>query len=250
MSRSALLSPNPALERGFADLPRGAVSPMTLSGTVAKTALLVLLAVASAVPGWVVLGGTPAVVLGVVLAALVVAFVTVTGPQRAPVCAPLYAVLEGAAVGAVSSWYAGGELRYDSNVVTVVGAAALTVAVLVALLAAYASRLVRPSQNFRLGVAAATGGVALYYLGSVVASLFGVEFPLIWSTGWAGVGFSALVVVLAAANLVLDFDFIESAVQRRAPKHYEWFGAFGLLVTLVWLYLELLRLIAKAQSRR
>lgn len=132
----------------------------------------------------------------------------------------------------------------------VVQAVFLTFGTLGALLVAYRSGLIQVTQNFRLGVVAATGGIFLVYVVSLALSFFGVSVPVIHSNGLIGILFSIGVVVLAALNLVLDFDFIEQGVTRGAPKYMEWYGAFGLLVTLVWLYLEILRLLSKLQSRR
>jgi uncharacterized YccA/Bax inhibitor family protein len=118
-----------------------------------------------------------------------------------------------------------------------------------ALLAAYRSGLIRATENFKLGVVAATGGIFLLYMANMVMGFFGHSIGFIHNSGWMGIGFSAFVVVIAAMNLVLDFDFIEKGVEAGAPKYMEWYGAFGLIVTLVWLYLEILRLLSKLQSR-
>ena len=115
---------------------------------------------------------------------------------------------------------------------------------------AYRSGLIKPTENFKLGVFAATGGIGMVYLIGMVMSFFGARIPLIHGSGPIGIGFSVVVVGIAALNLVLDFDFIEQGAERRVPKYMEWYGAFGLLVTLVWLYLELVRLLAKLQDRR
>ena len=128
-------------------------------------------------------------------------------------------------------------------------AVALTFGVLGALLLAYRSGWIRPSENFKLGVAAATGGIALVYMVSMGMSFFGRTMPYIHESTPIGIGFSLVVIVLASLNLVLDFDFIERGAEVGAPKYMEWYGAFGLLVTLVWLYLEILRLLAKLQGR-
>ncbi len=125
----------------------------------------------------------------------------------------------------------------------------LTFGTLFALLFAYRTGLIRATENFKLGVVAATGGIALVYLASIVLAFFDVRVPFIHESGLIGIGFSLFVVVIAALNLVLDFDFIETGVEQGAPKYMEWYGAFGLLVTLVWLYLEILRLLSKLQSR-
>lgn len=266
---------NPALSRGFASDgarpaggfpattfggpvpgdPFAADDVMTLAGTVYKTAVLLVVLVAFAVLGWSWEGLSSMAVLGLVLAAFALAVAITFRPHLARPLGVVYAALEGVAVGAISAWYAAGATRLQAGAEDVggsglvLGAAGLTVAILFALLAAYSTGLIRPSQNFRLGVVAATGGIMVFYLAAIVLSAFGVQVPLIWDSGPLGIVFSLFVVALASANLVLDFDFIERGVESRAPKHMEWFAAFGLLVTLVWLYLELLRLLAKLQSR-
>jgi uncharacterized YccA/Bax inhibitor family protein len=162
----------------------------------------------------------------------------------APVTAPLYAALEGLFVGGISAMF---EASFPGIVMQAV---MLTMGVLAALLMAYKSGLIKATENFKLGVVAATGGIALLYLVNMGMRLFGFEgFGFIHESGTMGIAFSAFVVVIAALNLVLDFDFIESGAEAGAPKYMEWYGAFGLVVTLVWLYLEILRLLAKLQSR-
>ncbi|HEY4391973.1 MAG TPA: Bax inhibitor-1/YccA family protein, partial [Paenibacillus sp.] len=128
-------------------------------------------------------------------------------------------------------------------------AALLTMGVFLALLIVYKTRMIKATENFKLGVFAATGGVALLYLLSIVLRMFGVQIPYLHDSTPIGIGISVVIVIIAALNLVLDFDFIEKGAQNGAPKYMEWYGAFGLMVTLVWLYLELLRLIAKIWSR-
>jgi uncharacterized YccA/Bax inhibitor family protein len=129
-------------------------------------------------------------------------------------------------------------------------AVSLTFGTLFCLLMAYKSGLIRATENFKLGIVAATGAIMLIYVASMVLGMFGVNMPFIHESGLMGIGFSLVVVVVAALNLVLDFDFIENATaQGNAPKYMEWVGAFGLLVTLIWLYLEMLRLLSKLQSR-
>jgi uncharacterized YccA/Bax inhibitor family protein len=137
------------------------------------------------------------------------------------------------------------EMRYEG---IVINAVALTFGTLAALLAAYSTGLIRPSENFKLGIFAATGGIALLYLVSMVLGFFGVRVPYIHDSSPIGIAFSVFVVIIAALNLVLDFDFIERGAEAGAPKYMEWVGAFGLLVTLVWLYLEILHLLAKIQG--
>ena len=254
-------SGNPALkESTFLDLGSGTVvsrdaGAMTLNGTVNKTGILLLLSVLTAAFAWtqsVVTGpdGTAMVAPGVTIYALggasggdSRAMVTVFKKTWSPVTAPLYALVEGFFLGAISAVF---ELKYPGIVFQAV---VLTFGTLGALLAAYRSGLIRATENFKLGVVAATGGIALVYLVSMGLRLFGKDIPLIHESGLVGIGFSLFVVVIAALNLVLDFDFIESGVEAGAPKYMEWYGAFGLMVTLVWLYIEFLRLLAKLQSR-
>lgn len=242
-----LRSGNPALthatfgrERAFG----GEV--MTLNGAVNKTgfSLLILLACAAVVWNGVVPPALlmPAVVLSLI-GGLIVALVTVFKRTLAPVTTPLYAALEGVLLGAISLTY---EQRFPG---IVINAIALTMGTLGALLLAYRSGIIRATENFKLGVFAATGAIGLLYLVSMVMSLFGTRVPYIHESGLIGIGFSLFVVVIAALNLVMDFDFIERGVEQGAPKYMEWYAAFGLLVTLVWLYLEILRLLAKLQGR-
>jgi uncharacterized YccA/Bax inhibitor family protein len=117
------------------------------------------------------------------------------------------------------------------------------------LLLAYRSGLIKVTQKFRLGVIAATGGIFFFYMAQMLLGFFGIQFYSINGAGAIGIGFSLLVVGIAALNLVLDFDFIEQGVQVGAPKYMEWYGAFGIMVTLVWLYIEILRLLSKMRSR-
>jgi uncharacterized YccA/Bax inhibitor family protein len=239
----SVISPNPALSRGFAATTPDAQSEvMTLEGAVRKSWLLIWVAAASAVLSALAL--PLAALFPAAIATFILGLVTSFRPHLAPRTALPYAVLDGALVGLVSRLYAdefGGAL--------VAYAVGITAAIFVALLAVYSSRLIKVTQNFRLAVAAATLGLMLYYAVAFVLSFFGVGVPLIASTSIYGIGFSVLVVVLASANLVIDFDFIERGAAEGLPRHMEWYAAFGLLVTLVWLYLELLRLLAKLQSR-
>ena len=126
----------------------------------------------------------------------------------------------------------------------------MTFGTLIALLMAYKSGLIKATENFKLGVVAATGGIALIYVATMVLGFFGIRIPYIHESGTIGILFSLFVVVIAALNLVLDFDFIETGAEKGAPKFMEWYAAFGLLVTLVWLYLEILRLLAKVRGRK
>jgi uncharacterized YccA/Bax inhibitor family protein len=250
-------SGNPALkESTFLDLGSGTVvsrdgEAMTLNGTINKTGILLLLTVLTAAFSWnQALGpdGLPApgfavYMWGGAIGGLVLALITVFKKTWSPVTAPLYALVEGFFLGAISAVY---NAKFDGIVMQAV---MLTFGILFALLFAYRSGLIKATENFKLGVVAATGGIALVYLATIALGFFGIKIPLIHESGLVGIGFSLFVVVIASLNLVLDFDFIETGVEQGAPKYMEWYGAFGLMVTLVWLYLELLRLLSKLQSR-
>jgi uncharacterized YccA/Bax inhibitor family protein len=234
---------------GFQDL----TSRMTLNGTVNKTGILLVLALAAA--GWTwhlfmqatdpsegIANVTPWMIGGLI-GGLICALITIFKKEWAPVSAPAYALLEGLALGGISASF---ELRYPGIAMESVG---LTFGTLFVLLLAYRSGLIPVTQKFRLGIVAATGGIAVFYLLELILGVFGIHFTSINGSGPIGIGFSLIVVCVAALNLVLDFDFIEKGVQYGAPKYMEWYGAFGIMVTLVWLYLEMLRLLSKIRSR-
>ncbi|MGH8030656.1 MAG: Bax inhibitor-1/YccA family protein [Arenimonas sp.] len=248
-------SGNPALnDKTFLDIGSGRVidagNAMTLNGTVTKTAILLMLVVFTATYTWrlaangVVAPALWPLVIGGFIGGLVFAIATVMKKNWAPVTAPLYALCEGLLLGAISAIY---EARFPGIVIQAVG---LTFGTLAALLFAYRSGLIKATENFKLGVVAATGAIALLYLVNIGMRMFGFGgMGFIHESGPLGIAFSLFVVTIAALNLVLDFDFIESGVEKGAPKYMEWYGAFGLVVTLVWLYLEFLRLLSKLQSR-
>jgi uncharacterized YccA/Bax inhibitor family protein len=240
-------SGNPVLKSDTFDIaPEGA--RMTLGGTVNKTAILLALCFCTAMYAWgkFYSTGNPAevipLVIGGAIGGLVLALVTVFKKEWAGITAPLYALAEGLVVGGVSAFY---EAKYPGIVVQAVG---LTFGTLACLLLAYKSGLIKATENFKLGVVAATGGIALLYLVSFVMGFFGKSIGFIHEGGTFGILFSLFVVVIAALNLVLDFDFIEQGAEQGAPKYMEWYGAFGLTVTLVWLYLEMLRLLSKLRK--
>jgi uncharacterized YccA/Bax inhibitor family protein len=222
---------------------------MTLNGTVNKTGFLLLCAIATACWTWHqflqsrdLADVTPWMLAGL-LGGFIVAMVTIFKKEWSPVTAPIYALLEGLVLGGLSAFM---ELRYPGIAVQAVG---LTFGTLFVLLLAYRSGLIPVTQKFRMGIIAATGGIAVFYLLEMLLGFFGIQFTSINGSGVIGIGFSLIVVAVAALNLVLDFDFIERGVQCGAPKFMEWYGAFGIIVTLVWLYLEILRLLSKLRSR-
>ena len=243
-----LRSGNPALNTktfsGF-DMTTGA--SMTIMGTVHKTALGLLLLMSTALFTWNMPAGDPRatglMIVGMI-GGLIVAIVTIFKHHLAKYTVPAYALLEGLALGGISKFF---EVMYPGIVNQAV---MLTFGTLGALLLAYRSGLIKATENFKLGVVAATGGIFFVYLISWILSWFSVSVPMIHSNSNMSILFSIGVVVIAALNLVLDFDFIEEGSEKGAPKYMEWYGAFGLLVTLIWLYLEILRLLAKLSSRR
>jgi uncharacterized YccA/Bax inhibitor family protein len=241
-------SANPALKRSTFEKYRGMSSGnvMTLSGTVSKTFILLVVLMASAFYTWHEYSiGNPVghlIVIGLIggfITALIVSFV----PKTAPLLAPVYAALEGLAIGGISA-----NFESQFNGITV-QAVALTFGTLLALLFAYATRIIKVTQNFRLIVFAATMGIMLVYLTSFILGFFGIAIPYLHSSGPIGIGISLFIVVVAALNLVLDFDFIENGANMRVPKYMEWYGAFGLMVTLIWLYFEILHLLMKLKDR-
>lgn len=238
---------NPALNsKTFQDVRSYGEGAMTINGTVNKAAALLFLVVCGAAYTWDKFntgGNAVPWVTGGAIAGLVLAFVTIFKKTWAPITSPLYALAEGLFLGGISAMYAA---RFEGIVFQAV---MLTFGTLLSLLVAYRSGFIRATENFRLGVVAATGAIFFIYLLSWILSFFGMGIPFIHQSGWIGIGFSLFVVVIAALNLVLDFDFIEQGAAQGAPKFMEWYAAFGLMVTLVWLYLEMLRLLAKLRGR-
>jgi uncharacterized YccA/Bax inhibitor family protein len=245
---------NPALNGNTFGRPVGASAAhgdrMTINGTVNKTGVLLVILLIPATWIWGQVYGawqSPAaggLMMGGLIGGLVFALVTIFKKEWSPFTAPLYAACEGLVLGGISALM---EMRFPGIVVQAV---ALTAGTLLCLLLAYRSGLIRATENFKLGIVAATGAIAMIYLTSFVLGFFGVRIPFIHENGLIGIGFSLVVVVVAALNLVLDFDFIEQGAEHGAPRYMEWYAAFGLMVTLVWLYLEILRLLAKLNSRR
>ena len=240
---------NPALNDKVFDLGRSTGDVMTVNGTVNRTGILLCLLMFTAIFSWdraysaVNPGELYPWLIGSGIAGFVVALITVFKKTAAPITAPIYAAIEGILLGMLSAFY---EMQFPGLVFQAI---LLTFGTLFALLMAYRSGVIKATENFKLGVFAATGGIALIYLTTFILSFFGVSIPYIHGSGTIGILFSLFVVVIAALNLVLDFDFIERGAERGAPKYMEWYAAFGLLVTLIWLYIEMLRLLSKLRSR-
>jgi len=238
---------NPALrESVFRNAIAGVTAErMTVSGAAFKALLLVALTTFSA--GWVWTAALskpevvqPSMLIGVV-GGLIVACIALFKPQTSPFTAPLYAVLEGLALGAISATYAA---VYHGVALQAVG---LTLAIALGMLLAYQSGVIRATPMFRRIVISATIGVALFYVFTLVLGLFHVSMPILWNHSALGIGLSVLFAGIAALNLILDFDMIERGAQQGAPKYMEWYGGFALLMTLVWLYLEILRLLTNSR---
>jgi uncharacterized YccA/Bax inhibitor family protein len=238
-------SGNPALREDVFTAARTAAGGgvMTVQGTVNKTALLLVLALATATGAWVLgTAGGPGVAgwaIGAGLVGLGVAIATIVRPQWSPVTAPIYALVEGVVLGVVSMWF---EASYPGIAIQAV---ALTFGVMGVMLVLYRTGVIKVTQRFRSSVIAATLGIAVVYLVALVLGLFGVRVSFLYDASPLGILISLAIVVVAALNLLLDFDLIERGARSGAPAYMEWYAAFGLLVTLVWLYLELLRLLAR-----
>jgi len=243
-----LRSGNPTLNANtFSSFDLSTDAKMTIMGTVNKTAFSLLLLMTTALFTWNLPLGDPRgsglMMLGM-FGGLILGIITVFKHQWAKFTVPCYALLQGLALGGISKYF---ETMYPGIVNQAV---MLTFGTLGALLLAYSSGLIKATENFKLGIIAATGGIAFVYMISWVLSWFSISVPVIHSNSNMGILFSIGVVIIAALNLVLDFDFIEEGSEKGAPKYMEWYGAFGLLVTLIWLYLEILRLLAKLSSRK
>jgi uncharacterized YccA/Bax inhibitor family protein len=236
-------SGNPAFTKNFGgstyDIPLE--ERMTLDGAVNKTGILLSLCFAGAFIGW----NIPALLIPSWIIGMILGFITIfRRPEKAGSTAPLYALSQGIFLGGITLFF---EAQFPGIGIQAIG---LTFGILASLLFCYKSGLIKPTENFRLMIFSATMGIALLYLVSILMSLFGgAGIPLIHSNGLFGIGFSIFVVSIAALNLVLDFDFIEDGADKGMPKYMEWYGAFSLMVTLIWLYLEILRLLAKMRSR-
>jgi uncharacterized YccA/Bax inhibitor family protein len=248
-------SGNPAMNEavfqraGYAD---SSANAMSLPGTVLKTSILVMLLVLTGGFTWKYaaageLALTYGLAIGGLIGGAITAFVTIFFPRASPFTAPIYAALEGLVLGAVSFIY---DSMYPGTGI-VIQAVGLTVGVLIMMLFIYGTGIIRVTEKVKIGIIAATGAVCLVYLVSWIMSLFGGGgIPYIHGSGPIGIGFSVIVVIIAALNLLLNFDFIEQRIRQGAPKFMEWYGGFTLLMTLVWMYLEILRLLAKLKDNR
>ena len=260
-----MIGGNPALNENTFDLSYDLPDEqvMTMEGTVAKSAVLVGLTVTAAAVTWGITtaGGVFDAaaampwLFGGAIGGLILALITIFSPKKAPVTAPLYAIFEGLFLGAISAWYeasfGAGAQGASAGMLSgiVVQAAGLTFSVLAVMLILYATRIIRVTEKLRAGIIAATGAVVVFYVAAMVLRLFGMNMPFLNSPSPLGIGISLVIVGIAAFNLLLDFDLIERGCKQGSPKYMEWYAGFSLLVTLVWLYLEILRLLSKLRSR-
>jgi uncharacterized YccA/Bax inhibitor family protein len=229
---------------------------MTIQGTIGKTFALLAILSATAIYTWTatVNGQLQGVVVPAAgIGGSILAMITIFRPSLSPWTAPVYAAFEGVFLGALSCLIEKSmlnELGQPAYPGIAIQAVSMTAGTLFVMLFVYGTGLIKVTDRLRAGIVGATGALCLVYMIAFVASLFGAHVPFINDPSPIGIGFSIFVVGLAAFNLLLDFDFIEKAARAGAPKYMEWYGAFGLMVTLVWLYLEILRLLRKFQDRR
>ena len=249
-------SGNPALsENRFKDTVLDNVvtheNAMTVRGTLQKFGFLFIMVMGTAFYAWKEFsdgGNVLPLLWGGAIGGLVVALVIVFKKEWSPYLAPLYALLEGLFVGAISAYYNEAFAAKAPNII--INAVGLTFGVGVAMYLLYSFRIIKATEKFKSIVITATVGIGIFYLLVWVLRAFGVEnMPFLHEGSLMGIGFSLFVVAIAALNLILDFDMIEKGAELGAPKYMEWYGAFGLMVTIVWLYLEILRLLSKLSSR-
>lgn len=219
----------------------------TVSGTIGKLIILTLIVLCVAAYTWTlaVNGFTDKVVIFMytgIIGGLITAFITIFNKKVSNITAPLYAVFEGLALGGISCYF---EQMFKGIVINAVG---ITIITLLAMAFLYQTKIIKPTEKFRSIVVSATIGIALFYLITFIASLFGHN-SVAFAGGTLSIVISVAICLVAAFNFILDFDTIEQAAQNRMPKYFEWYAAFGVLITLVWLYVEVLRLLSYLNSR-
>ncbi len=250
-------SGNPALsEKAFKrdTVLHEIVSPenaMTVRGTLNKFGFLFLMVMGTAFYSWSEFfvnpeGAMPMILIGAI-GGLIVALVIIFKKSWSPYLAPAYALLEGLFLGSISAYYSAAFASYAPNIV--MNAVGLTFGTVIAMYLLYSFKIIRATQRFKAIIITATMGIALFYVIAIVLRMFGVDIAFLHEGSAMGIGFSLIIVGIAALNLILDFDMIEQGSANNAPKYMEWYGAFGLLVTIVWLYLEILRLLSKISKR-
>jgi len=248
-------SGNPALaEKRFRDTVLDDVvtyeNAMTVRGTLQKFGFLMIMVLGTALYSWKEFasgGNTMPLILVGAFGGLIIAIILTFKKEWSPFLAPAYALLEGLFVGAISAYY--NYVFAAKAPFIIMNAVGLTLACAVAMYLLYSFKIIQATQKFKAIVMTATAGIGIFYLLTWVLSFFGVSLPFLHEGSLMGIGFSLFIVAIAALNLILDFDMIEQGAALGAPKYMEWYGAFGLLVTIVWLYLEILRLLSKLSSR-
>ena len=239
-------SGNPVLTSKAFNIQSDYTDKMTIEGTVNKTFLLLTIVMGSGYFAWTNLYASMYLVFPAFFLSIVFAVLIIFNKKWISYLAPLYAICQGIAMGLISYVF---NSLYDGIVITAIS---YTLCILFGLLSIYRLGLIKPTENFKLGVGAATSGIMMIYIADYIMGFFGTGIPVmdINNASMTSIGFSVFVIIIAAMNLVVDFDFIEEGAEKGAPKYMEWYGAFGLLVTLIWLYLEILRLLAKLNSRK
>lgn len=247
MARDMMKSSNPAFRSAAVRNVQAAVGEtMTLKGAINKTVVLFALLLITASWTWSQYtpmdpGAIRGYMIGGLIVGLILAFATIFKPNWAPFSAPLYAIAEGFAVGGISAYY-------NAAVHGVaVQAVALTLGVMFVMLGLYRSGIIKVTHKFRMGMSAAIGGIFVFYIVTWIIGMFGVNTSALFFGTHLSIGISLVIVAIAALSLVLDFDMIHRLSHSQAPKFMEWYSGFSLMVTLVWLYMEILRLLANAQ---
>jgi len=232
-------------ENRIESIPSVSGRTMTVSGTIAKTTLLTIITAATAAFAWSMAASPMAmpILWGGIIVALISVFAASWKPAWSPLLAPVYAICEGGALGIISAFY-----NQQSQGI-VLQAIMITFGILFAMLALFQFRLIQVTQKFRSVIFACTAGIALLYLANMVMMLFGTKMSFLYGSSPLSIGISLVIIVIAALNFLVDFDNIEKGAEASLPKHYEWLAGLGVLVTLVWLYVEVLRLLLKLNRR-
>ncbi|AMR05874.1 MULTISPECIES: Bax inhibitor-1/YccA family protein [Bacillus cereus group] len=233
---------NPMLKKDKFHEEKTNASTMTIGGTIGKTFIMLILLLAASVYSYLqMMQGSmkTSVLIGVAIVNIVVAFLAIFIPRISPICAPIYAVVKGIVLGSISAYYT---MRFGNSILLT--AVLLTISILFAMLVLYATRMIKVTEKFRTVLTAATLGILIMYLIVFLLNTFVLTVPYIHQGGTISIIISTVVIVVAALNLLLDFDSIENGARSGAAKHMEWYSAIGLMMTLVWLYLEILRFVS------
>lgn len=233
---------NPMLKKDKFHEEKTNASTMTIGGTIGKTFIMLILLLAASVYSYLqMMQGSmkTSVLIGVAIVNIVVAFLAIFIPRISPICAPIYAVVKGIVLGSISAYYT---MRFGNSILLT--AVLLTISILFAMLVLYATRIIKVTEKFRTVLTAATLGILIMYLIVFLLNTFVLTVPYIHQGGTISIIISTVVIVVAALNLLLDFDSIENGARSGAAKHMEWYSAIGLMMTLVWLYIEILRFVS------